>query len=536
MKNVLLLSFMLVALIGKAQTLDFIKNANPGHSLLQKIKSTNQDRIFGTGYIFNSATYENVVYESTGNDDIFLAEFNQDGSIAWLVTAGSTLADDRPSDMVVDEENEFIYIAGSVGEGANFEQQTVTYEFRSAFLAKYDFSGNLIWVITPGELGGEDIFAMDIDSDGNIYVVGQIEDEATFDNFTFSEPGFNAPARCFLAAYTPDGALLLVNEINGRPQASDLHINNQNELLVAGSFYDSLRIDNDEVLVPTANQEDIYLSLFDLQGQLINLDYGTSPSRHYVGDIISKSNGDFLVAAWSNSNGSIQFDQDSLVEAMNFLLTYSGNTVSNISRLGEGFFLTRELLLTNEEELVATGMYTFEAALNGTNLPLDYSNEMFLIGYEDDTPDWYFTGNGALNDYGTTMCQLSNGDLFLGGYSGDSMHIEDDFIATGTFDINFYLAKFTGLEGVTSIQSVYKKELSFFPNPVVTEAILNLEDESFQGAIFELHSYDGKLLRREKISSTSFIFKRNDLSEGLYFWTISNSEALLSTGKMVVVE
>jgi hypothetical protein len=75
-----------------------------------------------------------------------------------------------------------------------------------------------------------------------------------------------------------------------------------------------------------------------------------------------------------------------------------------------------------------------------------------------------------------------------------------------------------------------------FPNPVSATATIRLT--GFNAAdenVFFLHDAMGKKLREEKIQNASeYIFRRNLLPKGIYFYRITNSRSVAATGKIVI--
>ena len=77
--------------------------------------------------------------------------------------------------------------------------------------------------------------------------------------------------------------------------------------------------------------------------------------------------------------------------------------------------------------------------------------------------------------------------------------------------------------------------LNVFPNPFSQTAQFEMKNYTYE-RILSLDVFDvtGKLVRQESFTSPSFIFDRQNLMEGLYFFRISGENGLILSGKMVV--
>ena len=120
-----------------------------------------------------------IAVDSSGNvyvagttfspDTILIAKYNNSGTIQWQKTLGG-VGDHRTYDIAVDSSGN-AYVTGKYYNGGSDS---------GILLAKYDSSGNLQWQKrTSG--GTEDIgHSIKLDSSGNIYIVGQTRTNATY--------------------------------------------------------------------------------------------------------------------------------------------------------------------------------------------------------------------------------------------------------------------------------------------------------------------------------------------------------------------
>ena len=107
--------------------------------------------------------------------DVFVAKFNSDGLLIWYTSIGDAGSNDHGWDIAVDADGE-VFV---VGQTMNWYLQNPNNpnswsEENRAFLAKFDNSGNFIWMHKMGTRGSSNDNAgtVDIDPNGNVYVMG----------------------------------------------------------------------------------------------------------------------------------------------------------------------------------------------------------------------------------------------------------------------------------------------------------------------------------------------------------------------------
>ncbi len=110
-----------------------------------------------------------------GNPDLFLAKYTQDGSLQWIINLGRlSLSNGMNARGISVNSNDDILISGSFSNSVNFNPQgdpvvKTSSGGKDAFLAKYNASGELIWVNTFGSLFFEFGAEINADADDNVF-------------------------------------------------------------------------------------------------------------------------------------------------------------------------------------------------------------------------------------------------------------------------------------------------------------------------------------------------------------------------------
>ncbi len=201
----------------------------------------------GTGNMYVTGSFEGVVIfgshtlSASGNDndyDIFVAKLDPDGNWLWAIQAGGLFSDWGYSIALDNAGN--IYMTGWFAGTATFGSHTLiaSGDENDIFVAKLDANGNWLWVIqAEGEYGynssGSDI---DIDSAGNVYVVGTFEGTATFGSNTLTAGGVRD---AFVAKLNANGhwlwAIQAEGDLGSRTTGSGIDLDSAGNVYVIGS-------------------------------------------------------------------------------------------------------------------------------------------------------------------------------------------------------------------------------------------------------------------------------------------------------------
>ena len=136
-----------------------------------------QRTLGGTGFEYSSVNANQAAVDSSGNVyvsgtgnaagagsyDLVIAKYNTSGAIQWQRTLGGT-SSDQNGGVAVDSSGN-VYITGntnSLGAGGY-----------DAVIAKYNSSGNIQWQRTLGGSNAEYGYGIAVDSSGNVYVSGK---------------------------------------------------------------------------------------------------------------------------------------------------------------------------------------------------------------------------------------------------------------------------------------------------------------------------------------------------------------------------
>lgn len=212
--------------------------------------------IYVTGIYNDTATFSGTVLNGRGGSEIFIAKYTPTGQLSWVKSAGGA-KEDEGSAIALDGQGN-LYVSGRFDSAAFFGTTLVTsIEGYDAYLAKYDTSGNLLWVVTGGGAGQDYLNYIECDADGNILGIGNFTTAATFGPYNLTAVGSED---VFFIKYNPQGYVQWIKQGGGSgiDKGNVMCVDLGGNLIGAGFFNATAYFGNDTLV--SAGVQDIYLS------------------------------------------------------------------------------------------------------------------------------------------------------------------------------------------------------------------------------------------------------------------------------------
>jgi|GEM_PF-1246380 len=227
-----------------------------------------------TGFFNGTATFgagepNQTTLTSAGLPDIFIAKYDGSGKVLWAKRAGGT-GEDWGREVSVDGLGN-IYVTGHFQGTATFDTTTLTSAGnRDIFLAKYDGSGNLLWVQRAGGTGDDIARGIDIDNSVNVYITGTFTNTITFGTTTLTNSGLED---IFLTKYDASGNVLWARKAGGtgNDRTKNLFVDGLGNSTVTGHFTGTATFgagEPNETTLTSAGQIDILIAKYDPSGNL----------------------------------------------------------------------------------------------------------------------------------------------------------------------------------------------------------------------------------------------------------------------------
>ena len=237
---------------------------------------------------------------SSGGNDIFLAKYNSSGTRQWSIRAGGT-KDDRGRDITLDGFGN-LYLTTSYTQSANFSGTNVsdaTGSLYSAAIVKYTTSGSLSWVRSIGGCCDTTrAYGPSADEFGNVYFTGYFKDQLKLGNITLNGSG-NTDG--FIAKYSSSGNVVWAKKYGGTYEdfGNGSAIDKSRQLVYFTGMFD-YRADFDSINVFSAGNRDIWVSAVNYNGDIQWLKTAGGKGRDAGYAVATDTSGNIYHTGFSN--------------------------------------------------------------------------------------------------------------------------------------------------------------------------------------------------------------------------------------------
>jgi hypothetical protein len=218
--------------------------------------------IYITGQFVAPASINGVAVTGKGQYDLFVAKLTPAGAVSWVAAAGGTDWD-MGFDVVATAQGT-VYLTGQFRGEATFGSTPLTAEGDyDLFVAKLSSAGQFEWAAG----GGGDWWDMGrgiaVDASGNVFVVGQHEEQGTFGAFPVTGQGYYD---ILVAKLSPNGQFLWALSAGGedKDRGHSIALDNNGNAYVVGQFEEDATVGTTQ-LTPQG-EEDIVVAAFDGDG------------------------------------------------------------------------------------------------------------------------------------------------------------------------------------------------------------------------------------------------------------------------------
>ena len=266
------------------------------------ITTDNLDNFYVTGYFKGTAAFGGASLTSSGERDIFIGKYDSSGNLIWVKQAGGS-GDDEGSSITTDNANN-VLVTGSFVDITAFENNAMTSNGSSdIFIAKYDSSGNLLWVKQAGGPSFDRGYSVTTDNSDNFYVTGYFKGTAAFGDTSITTYG---DRDVFIAKYDSSGNLLWIKQGGGSywDYGYSLTTDYLNNVYITGSFFESAVFDGTSLT--SAGHNDIFIAKYDSSGNLIWVKQAGGTSYDRGKSIIADNSGNIYLTGHFKTNTTFE--------------------------------------------------------------------------------------------------------------------------------------------------------------------------------------------------------------------------------------
>ena len=262
-----------------------------------------------TNGIYPTVTFDAITLTGHGDYDWFIAKYDANGSVLWAKNGGGT-AGDMAYGVALDNSGA-VYVTGFFSGTMTVDGVTVTSAgLYDIFLAKYNPDGTLVWLKRAGGTGSDIAHGIVLDSVGNIGIVGEFQNTASFDNNSIAALGLGD---AFIAKYDPNGNNLWAHRGGGTinyqaDRANAIGSDGSNSFYVTGEFTGTATFEGLSVTSTGPNASDIFLAKYDTNGVIEWLHHGGGIHADIGYSVGVDQAGNSYVSGFADSGTGVVFD------------------------------------------------------------------------------------------------------------------------------------------------------------------------------------------------------------------------------------
>ncbi|MGB4845809.1 MAG: hypothetical protein WBP16_15195, partial [Ferruginibacter sp.] len=275
--------------------------------------------IYITGIFFGSLDFDPgpgiTTLTSTGNEDIFISKFDNNGNFIWAKSFGGP-TNDFCNAIVLDNAGN-IYMNGYFEGTADFDTGPGVFNMTSKgstdiFICKLNNAGNFLWAKQVGGVSSDAAYSIGLDAQNNVYSTGFFWETVDFDpgpgDFILTSPALGDG---FILKLSPAGNFIKAGQLgsDSRVRPISLKIDNTDHIYIAGQFDGRADFDigiNTAILSSPIDDEDIFIAKYDLDFNIVWVKQIGGPSfqKVFSMDIDAAHN----IYTTGHYNGSVDFD------------------------------------------------------------------------------------------------------------------------------------------------------------------------------------------------------------------------------------
>ncbi len=364
---------------------------------------------------------KNLVLGSYGKEDIFIAKYDSTGICLWATNAGSD-GDDEGESITADESG-YVYVTGFYKGDALFGQTIILGgRQQNFFAAKYNSSGDPVWIIPGNGKGGSYGCDIKLDKFNNCYVAASFYDSLTIEDKTIA--GFGG-SDILLLKFSSKGELIWDKAVGGK---KDDVVNSSSLLVdgdafyVSGSFNDTIKFNR--VSLASNGSGDAFLVKYNTNGEAQWAKHVGGKGLDYATGVCTDNEGSIYLAG--NFDSTFCLNETQIANKGEFDVFFvkfdSAGKSQWIQSFGTGGNEKSQSFVTDQ----IGNFYIGGSFTNSSNNNESFSNmatfgkDLFVVKYKGMLKDeWSLLAGGNGNDEVVDMCADNQGCLYiLGSYYG----------------------------------------------------------------------------------------------------------------------
>lgn len=406
-----------------------------------RIVTDGNGNIIVSGRFNLSANFGSITINSSEYSNIFVAKYDNSGTVIWAKHIAHTSTDFPRNGLAVDNSGN-IYITGGFNGTADFGTLTLTSVGDvDIFVAKYDPVGNLLWAKRAGGIWPDYGHAAAVDPTGNCCVIGRFMQTADFGGINLTSAG---STDIFVTKYDPNGNVIWAKGFggDGGDEAFDIVADVASNTYITGKF-NSSTISFDAYSLANSGYDDAFIVKLNNDGNVVWANQGASSDwENGYGIALDGFQNIYVTGGFASATmnfGSIQLTSQ---EGKVFVVKYnpSGNPLWAIAGGGAGNAIGYGITVNSSNEVMITGYFDSNPAYFGNNqLTNSGSHDVFVAALDaSGSFKWALQGGGSSWDraYDITSDGSDLG-LIVGSFENTATFSPFTLTSDGQSDIFF---------------------------------------------------------------------------------------------------
>jgi hypothetical protein len=547
------LSCILLCLVGHvdAQNWQWAKTGTVAHPSESSIANAVATDPSGNVYIAGTFATQSLsigaftlTNAGSSGADIFVVKYNSAGTLLWAQSFGG-MSDDMAYGLASDPLGNMYVTGGYNSQSLILGMTTLSNAGgEDIFLMKLDKNGNVIWAQNAGGIGNEIANSVCTDSRGNPSITGDFDSPFLSFGTTIliDTTGQTQP---FITKFDSSGNVTWARTATGNGGGngnfgSAISSDSASNIYVAGGFGFSTIIFGNQYLI-NYGATNMFITKYDSTGNVIWVQGAGGSGSDAATGIGTDKKGNVYVCGSFNSS-TIPFGTTILQNAGAsdvFVAKYSaaGNTIWASGSGGSGIDQARNLSVDPNGFVYVCGSFGSQSINFGPN---QLTNNGFLnIFLTEFHPNgsvlWATSSGGSGSDFALSSNADAYGNAFIAGYFNSSFLSFGSNTLVATGQSNMLVAKVTGVTGIEK-PSVNSDQIFVFPNPADDFINFRVQGEfSSVNEIILTNCLAEEVKQFFTRNNNLIILPLNDLKTGVYFYSaLDFQKNILARGKIVI--
>lgn len=497
---------------------------------------------------------------------IFLVKYNVKGKLRWVASTVNKYNYNYSSvsSVAVDKMGN-VYTTGQFLDTLVIGSYTLTAN-ASAFIAKYDSNGNLLWAkqgITPSSASSGGAYSIALDESGYAYIIGQFDDTISFGVYTLTTLSHDRPGSGFLIKYDPNGNVVWAKQANVASSESwayplSVTTDKFNNIFITGPFKDTVSFGAFTLKTTSQATAEVFLTKYNSNGNVLWAEESESASDGGASSCVAADGlGNCYVVGYVYYN--LIFGKDTLTgNDNNFLVKYdvNGNVLwaEQGKDLGNSFSLGAGSVSCDTTKQ-GGGYVAFYGIGASNQLKFKFGGDTFNfnVPHQSATAIMHFDSSGKAL-CGTIFSEGNEDDgdavgvdptgtyVYFGGDLADTTILGADTFRFPLGSDVPIVARWSSCDiintaGIANTDTPLP-ELKVYPNPSSGNFQLKIKNyESEINGIVEVYNILGEQVYSKPflISNSSFLINLSNQPNGIYLYrVISQDGELIGSGKVII--